>query len=41
LKNTTTSGNGHAVYVYSGSKKRNSTAYVGVTLDSGSAGGWE
>jgi hypothetical protein len=46
LKNTATSDNGHAVYVYvfSGSKKRNSTAGEGVTLDStksGSAGGWE
>ncbi|MDR1326601.1 MAG: fibronectin type III domain-containing protein [Treponema sp.] len=36
--------NGPAVYVISGSKKRNSTAGVGVLLDStksGSAGGWE
>jgi uncharacterized repeat protein (TIGR02543 family) len=46
LKNTATSGesNGHAVYVWSGSKKRNTTAGVGVTLDSsiaGPAGGWE
>jgi uncharacterized repeat protein (TIGR02543 family) len=41
LKNTATSGNGHAVYVSSGSKKRNSTAGVGVTLNSGTSGGWE
>jgi hypothetical protein len=46
LKNTATSGNsyGHAVYVYSGGKVRNTTAGVGVTLDSslsGPAGGWE
>jgi hypothetical protein len=46
LKNTADSGDdyGHAVYVWAGSKKRNSTAGVGVTLDSrvdGSAGGWE
>ncbi|MDR1072820.1 MAG: hypothetical protein LBL45_04000 [Treponema sp.] len=46
LKNTTTEGNsyGHAVYVDNSSKKRNSTAGIGVTLDSsriGSAGGWE
>jgi uncharacterized repeat protein (TIGR02543 family) len=44
LKNTVKSDNsGHAVYVYSdsGSKKRNSTAGVGTTLNSGSAGGWE
>jgi hypothetical protein len=46
LKNTSTYGNGHAVYVRSGSsaKIRNTTAGVGVTLDSrtsGSAGGWE
>ena len=46
LKNT--AGNGHAAYVSSrsnsGSKKRNSTAGEGVSLDSevsGSAGGWE
>jgi hypothetical protein len=44
LKNTATSGNnyGHAVYVYgSPAKKRNTTAGLGVTLDSGTAGGWE
>jgi uncharacterized repeat protein (TIGR02543 family) len=44
LKNTAPSGNGHAVYVSSGSKTRNSTAGVGVTLNSaisGAAGGWE
>jgi hypothetical protein len=45
LKNTATSDSyGHAVYVSSGSKKRNSTAGTSVTLDStktGSAGGWE
>jgi uncharacterized repeat protein (TIGR02543 family) len=46
LKNTATSGDsyGHAVYVSSGSKKRNSTAGAGVALDSaaiGTAGGWE
>jgi hypothetical protein len=44
-KNTATSGNGHAVYVdTSPIKKRNTTAGVGVTLNSevsGSAGGWE
>jgi parallel beta-helix repeat protein len=43
LKNTAT--NGHAVYVISpSSKRRNTTAGTGVTLDStknGSAGGWE
>jgi hypothetical protein len=35
---------GHAVYVYNGSKKRDTTAGEGVTLDSsvsGSSGGWE
>jgi hypothetical protein len=35
---------GHAVYVSSGSKKRNTTAGTGVTLNSsvsGSSGGWE
>jgi hypothetical protein len=35
---------GHAVYVYSGSKRRESTAGPGVNLDSsisGAAGGWE
>jgi TolB-like protein len=47
LKNTATDGEGHAVYVYiddSSDKKRNSTAGVGVRLDStkdGAAGGWE
>jgi uncharacterized repeat protein (TIGR02543 family) len=46
LKNTATrsESDSHAVYVSSGSKKRNSTAGAGVTLDSGkagSAGGWE
>jgi hypothetical protein len=45
LKNTASSDSyGHAVYVSSGSKKRNSTAGVGVTMDSmttGTDGGWE
>jgi hypothetical protein len=46
LKNTSSGGDGygHAVYVLSGNKKRNTTAGVGVTLDSskdGAAGGWE
>jgi uncharacterized repeat protein (TIGR02543 family) len=46
LKNTASNGNGYAVYVstYSDSKIRNTTAGVGVVLDSsiiGSAGGWE
>jgi hypothetical protein len=46
LKNTTDSGDsdGHAVYVYAGSKKRNTTAGPGVNMDSrisGGAGGWE
>jgi hypothetical protein len=44
LKNTTTNGNGHAVYVYvSGSpaKIRDSTADEVVTMDSGSSDGWE
>ncbi|MDR1216483.1 MAG: penicillin-binding protein activator LpoB [Treponema sp.] len=47
LKNTATEGDGHAVYVMldeSSGKQRNSTAGVGVRLDSarnGSAGGWE
>jgi hypothetical protein len=45
LKNTAYSDSrGHAVYVSSGSKKRNSTAGVGVTLNSaeyGNVGGWE
>jgi hypothetical protein len=47
LKNTATRGDyyGHAVYIdKSPSKKRNSTAGSGGTLDSrlnGSAGGWE
>jgi hypothetical protein len=42
LRNTASSGYGHAVYA--NGKKRDSTAGVGVTLDStvsGSAGGWE
>jgi hypothetical protein len=42
LKNT--ASNGAAVYVNSGSKKRNSTAYASDTMDSnlsGAAGGWE
>jgi uncharacterized repeat protein (TIGR02543 family) len=42
-ENTARNGAGHAVYVDSG-KKRNTTAGVGVTLDSakdGAAGGWE
>ncbi|MDR1230665.1 MAG: autotransporter adhesin family protein [Spirochaetaceae bacterium] len=42
LKNA--ANKGHAVYVDSGSKKRNSTAEMGVALDStktGAAGGWE
>jgi hypothetical protein len=36
--------NGHAVYVYSGSKKRNTTARASTAMDSskdGPAGGWE
>jgi hypothetical protein len=46
FKNTATNGDsyGHAVYVESGSKKRNTTADSSITLDSGfsgSAGGWE
>jgi hypothetical protein len=45
LKNTTSGSNGrHAVYVFNGSKKRNTTAGASVALDSslsGSAGGWE
>jgi hypothetical protein len=39
-----TASNGPAVYVYSGSKKRNTTARVSQALDSGksgTAGGWE
>jgi uncharacterized repeat protein (TIGR02543 family) len=44
LKNTASSSSyGHAVYVDSGSKKRNTTAGEGITLNSslsGSAGGW-
>jgi hypothetical protein len=41
LKNTAYSDSyGHAVYV-SESQKRNTTAGVGVTLDSGTSGGWE
>jgi hypothetical protein len=46
LKNTATQGDsyGHAVYASTGSKKRNTTAGVGVTMDSsksGAAGGWQ
>jgi hypothetical protein len=44
LKNTASSNNGHAVYVNSGSKKRNTTARAMDALDSsvaGAAGGWE
>jgi uncharacterized repeat protein (TIGR02543 family) len=45
LNNTASSDSyGHAVYVSSGSKKRNNTAGVGVTMNSGtsgSSGGWE
>jgi hypothetical protein len=44
LKNTAGDGKGHAVYDASGSKRRNSTAGVGVTLNTslnGVAGGWE
>jgi uncharacterized repeat protein (TIGR02543 family) len=46
LKNTATSDSyGHAAYVSSGGKKRNSTAGTGVTLDSSKGvsdgGGWE
>jgi uncharacterized repeat protein (TIGR02543 family) len=44
LKNTAGSGTGHAVYVYDGSKKRDSTAGTGVTLNNwidGPQGGWE
>ncbi|MDR0635595.1 MAG: InlB B-repeat-containing protein [Treponema sp.] len=42
LRNTAYSSTyGHAVYVYSSSKKRNTTAGEGVTLDSGSSDGWE
>jgi fibronectin type 3 domain-containing protein len=45
LKNTAASSSyGHAVYIVSGSKKRNTTADASVALDSslsGSAGGWE
>jgi fibronectin type 3 domain-containing protein len=45
-KNTATGGvlsYGHTVYVYNSTspKKRNTTAGVGVTLDSGSSSGWE
>ncbi|MDR0476071.1 MAG: hypothetical protein LBH43_20690 [Treponema sp.] len=38
------SNQGHAVYVYSGAKRRETTAGPGVNLDSevsGAAGGWE
>jgi hypothetical protein len=42
LKNTATSGNGHAVYVNSSpAKKRNTTAGSEVTLNSNTAGDWE
>jgi uncharacterized repeat protein (TIGR02543 family) len=44
LKNTATNNDGHAVYVYDGKKKRNTTAGAGVNMDSsksGAAGGWE
>jgi hypothetical protein len=46
LTNTATNGNarGHAIYVYinsSTTRKRDTTVGVGITLDSGSAGGWE
>jgi hypothetical protein len=44
LKNTASSDSyGHAVYIYDDSrnKKRNTTAGVGVTLNSGSSSGWE
>jgi hypothetical protein len=43
VTSTSTYGGGHAVYVESG-RKRNTTAGVGVTLNSaksGSEGGWE
>jgi hypothetical protein len=43
LRNTATSGYGHAVYV-SSARRRNTTAGMGVTLDStksGAEGGWE
>jgi hypothetical protein len=40
LKNTAGS-NGHAVYVRSGSKERNSTAGAAVNLDSRTAANWE
>jgi uncharacterized repeat protein (TIGR02543 family) len=44
LKNTATSGDGHTAYVSSGPKIRNTTAGIGVTLNSsvsGLPGGWE
>jgi hypothetical protein len=44
LKNTSGNNIGHAVYVSSGPKKRNSTTGAGVTLNSGTAGaagGWD
>ena len=41
-KNTAaTDDNGHAVYVSSGNRKRNSTAGFNVNLDSGTADGWD
>jgi uncharacterized repeat protein (TIGR02543 family) len=46
LRNTATSGNnnGHTAYVYSPTKKRDATAGIGTTMNSGlsgSTGGWE
>lgn len=41
LKNTATGGGGHAVYVDRSSKKRNTTAGTGVSLNSGMDGNWE
>jgi hypothetical protein len=44
LKNTASGGDGHAAWVVSGSKKRDTTAGTGDDLDSateGVAGGWE
>jgi hypothetical protein len=44
LGNTAGSGNGHAVYVEAGQKKRNATVKEGETLDSredGTTGGWD
>jgi hypothetical protein len=45
-ENTAGSGDGHAAYVFTGSKKRNSTAGPGVNLDGAYSGpipggGWE